>query len=77
MNKMYESFYADTDSIKVTLSKSIINWLGSYCDEDEKNRRQRILTAYLAPKIQAKIEYMSSKRMINSIYGIMCKGGYV
>lgn len=77
MNKMYEPFLVDTDSIKVTIPKSIINWLGSYCDEDEKNRRQRVLIAYLTPKIQAKINYMQSKRMIRSIYGIMCKGDYV
>ena len=76
-DKYYEVCTIDTDGIKVTLPKSIIKWLGGYCDEDEKERRQRIITKYLYPKIQAKVEYAMYKQSLSTVYGIMCKGGFV
>lgn len=74
--KMFERVYFDTDSIKITVRKSVIVWLGKACDDEERERRQRVFVKYYLPKVQSEAEYAMYRYQKNSFYGIMCKGGF-
>ena len=63
--KMNKSLYIDTDSIKITVPKSVINWLITACDEDEKHRRQLIFATW----VQKEIDYDLYKKRLKYFSG--------
>ena len=62
---MNKPLYIDTDSIKITVPKSVINWLIDVYDDDEKRRRQYVFATWL----QKQIDYALYKKRMNYFFG--------